>query len=433
MVMALAAAFISANAQVKSISAATSALERAKADTENPKKADKPATWIKYGKALIDAYVSPSGDGWIGASQQDLQIILGNDKPSAVEQLTIAGSPMIKEVYETRNYYYDPNGLLSMIEITKPICPDALQLAVAAYEKAAELDGKCSKKKEIGEALKDIKNKIVTEAYTAYNLGNMAKASENFAAAATACRNEMAGGEVDYEMFYNAGFTAQAAGNEAKAKEYFTTCYDNGYFGEGGEIFAKLADIASGEGNEDKAREFLEEGFTKFPQSQGILIGLINFYMSKEGSTDRLFELLGEAKKNEPNNASLYYVEGNICEKLGKVEEGVAAYRQCLEIDPNYFYGYIGEGILYYNLALKYQEEAQNEMDNSKYMALEKKFVETLKLSEEPFEKAMTFLDNEPQLRQGVAEYLKNICFRFRTEGDYQAKYEKYSAIAAGN
>jgi hypothetical protein len=31
-----------------------------------------------------------------------------------------------------------------------------------------------------------------------------------------------------------------------------------------------------------------------------------------------------------------------------------------------------------------------------------------------------------------LAEYLKNACFRFRNEGaDFQAKYDKYNAVAA--
>ena len=35
--------------------------------------------------------------------------------------------------------------------------------------------------------------------------------------------------------------------------------------------------------------------------------------------------------------------------------------------------------------------------------------------------------------KKQVAEYLKNICFRFRTESDvFSQKYEKYSKISAG-
>ena len=236
---------------------------------------------------------------------------------------------------------------------------------------------------------------------------------------------------LDTVSIYNAGVTAWASSNLDKAKELFGKCLDSGYYYTDGEVYAKLADIEKQQGNEAKGAEYLEEGFQKFPQSQSILVGLINYYLTSNGSTDRLFELLDLAKKNEPTNASLYYVEGNICEKLGLVEKAVAAYNKCSEIDPNYAFGYIGEGILWYNLALKYQEEAQNEMDYKKYDALEAKFVESLKNCIAPFEKALSMLSDE-STKVGVAEYLKNACFRFREEPGFAEKYEAYKAIVDG-
>jgi len=433
MVLALVAAFTSANAQVKSPSAAKSAVEKAKADTENPKKATKVATWMKYGKSLVEAYDSPAGDAWIGASRQELQLILANEKPSAVENVTLSGQQFEKEVYETRNYYYAPDATgtpkLSMVEVTKPVMENALPLAAEAYAKAAELDPKGSKTKDIQAALQSINTKLVEKAYTTYTLGDFAKASEEFEAAANAAAFAPLS-VIDTNSIYNAGYTAWAVGNNDRAKGLFQKCVDYGYYSNDGEVYAKLADIATKEQKAEEAGKLLEEGFQKFPQSQSILVGLINYYLTSNGSTDRLFELLDQAKKNEPGNASLYYVEGNICEKLGLTDKAIASYNKCSEIDPNYAFGYIGEGILWYNLAVKYQEEAQNEMDYKKYDALDAKFVEALKNCIPPFEKALELI-NDDTTKVGVCEYLKNACFRFRSEEEYAAKYEKYNAIVA--
>ena len=434
MVLAFVAAFTAANAQsVKSISAATSALEKAKAETENPKKSDKFATWIKYGQALMNAETAPAGNGWIGASQQELQLVLNGEKTRASETVVLGGQQYQKDVYDTRNYYYvgqGPTAQLMMIEITRPILENALPMAAEAYAKAASLDAKGSKNKEIKTALETINGKLVEKAYTAYTLGKMAKASELFEAAATAAAYAPLC-VLDTNSIYNAGFTAWAAGNNDRAKTLFSKCLDAGYYSTDGEVFAKLADIANKEGNEAKGAEYLEEGFKKFPQSQSILVGLINYYLTSNGSTDRLFELLDMAKKNEPTNASLYYVEGNICEKLGMTDKAIAAYNKCSEIDPNYAFGYIGEGILWYNLALKYQEEAQNEMDFKKYDVLEAKFVESLKNCIAPFEKALGMVSDK-STKVGIAEYLKNACFRFREEPGYADKYATYKAIVDG-
>ncbi len=442
MVLALAAAFTTANAQVKSVAAAETALQKAKAEVENPKKADKFATWIKYGQALIGAYDAAAGSGWIGASRQEIQLISNNEKPLSVENAVVNGESWEKEIYPTRNYYFNAAGQLGIIEVTKPIAENALEMALDAYKKAAELDVKGSKTKDITGALLSIAGKFTEDAYTAYTLGDLKKASKCFEQAALAKATEPLG-QIDSNSVYNAGFTAWLLSNADKqdeeaykadlerAEKFFLDAYKLGYYGEDGETFAKLADIAEKKGDAEKGKDYLEEGFKVFPQSQSILVGLINYYISSNGSTDRLFELLGEAKKNEPNNPSLYYVEGNICNELGKTEEAIAAYDQCAQIDPNYAFGYIGKGQMFYNLAVKYSEDAQNEMDDAKYMALVEKFEKYLKDCIEPFEKALSVL-NDDSTKVAVAEYLKNACFRFReADQSYQDKYDKYAAIVA--
>ena len=318
MVLALAAAaFTSANAQVKSIAAAQTAVQKAQADVENPKKAEKFTTWIKYGQTLVDAYDAPAGSGWIGANKNEVQLVSNNEKPMSVEQVVLNGQSWEKEVYPTRNYYYNEMGQLGIIEVTKPIYEDALMRALDAYIKAGELDVKHQKTKDITGAMLSISGKFNEEAYTAYTLGDLKKASQLFESAAIAREAEPLS-QLDSNSIYNAGFTAWLAGDMDRAEKFFKRSYDIGYYGDGGETFAKLADIAEKKGEAEKGKDYLEEGFQKFPQSQSILVGLINYYINNNGSTDRLFELLDEAKKNEPNNPSLYYVEGNICNQLGK-------------------------------------------------------------------------------------------------------------------
>ena len=70
-----------ATAQQKSPEALRSAVEKAEAAAVNPKKASKPDTWIKIGKAYIDAYNGPAGQLWIGATQTELQLVTGNAQP----------------------------------------------------------------------------------------------------------------------------------------------------------------------------------------------------------------------------------------------------------------------------------------------------------------------------------------------------------------
>ncbi|MDD6052692.1 MAG: hypothetical protein PUB91_02615 [Bacteroidales bacterium] len=418
--LAMIASMQIAGAQVKSAADAQKAIDAAKAAAENPKKATKAATWMKLGDAYVAAYDAPAGNLWLNGTKQELAIVMGNEKPSSVEDVVVGGQQFTKEVYAAKDLYFNPAGQLSAIKVTKPVDPKALQKAVEAYAKAAELDPKS----KAAESLASVNQKFVNEAYTEYVLGNFAAGSQLFEEAAKALK---AVGQTDTLSIYNAGFLAQNAGDKERAKGFYQQCLGLGYYSDG-ELYAKLADV-----DPDNTKKYLEEGFSKFPESQSILIGLINYYMSSEESTDRLFELLDVAKKNEPDNASLYYVEGNIHTQLKDYEKAAAAYKRCAEVNPSYEFGYIGAGIMYYNLAVELQEQAQAELDDAKYMKLAADFEKTLKSCIEPFEKAFEVTKDE-QIKLSVAEYLKNACYRFRDEdAKYQAAYDKYSAVVAGN
>lgn len=413
-----------ANAQVKSPADIKKSVEAAEAASQNVKKAAKVATWIKLGEEYIKAYDAPAGNIIPGASKQELALMMGNDKPVSTETVTLQGAQMTKETYKSKNLYFNEAGQLQIIEVTEPVYADALEKAVAAYKKAFEVDAKKSKAKDISAALESISQKYTTEAYNKYTFGDMAGASDYFEKAAGVLALEPVA-KIDTNSIYNAGFTAWAAKDMDRARSFFEKCYAAGYYSTDGDIFAKLADTDT-----LNTKKYLEEGFSKFPQSQSILIGLINYYIKSNESTDRLFELLDKAKANEPNNPSLYYVEGNIRAQLGDHEKAIVAYEKCAEINPEYEYGFIGEGTMFYNMAIDVQTKAQEELDDAKYMELVKEFESDLKSCIAPFEKAFA-ITKDNSVKIGVSEYLKNAYYRFREEGpEYQAGYEKYKKIS---
>jgi len=429
--LAFAALLLNVNAQVKSVSAVKSAVESAQKAADDPKKNTKLATWMKLGQTLLESYDACKGDGWIGAGEQELQLVMSGVKALAQETVNVGGQQMKKVSYNTMDYYFNEAGTLQFIIITQPIYPDALKRAEAAYKKAAELDAKGQKTEDIKAAVDKIVANYNDEAYAAYTFGDYAKSSACFEAAANASQS-VPFATLNAEALYNAAFTANMAGDLDRAKNFFEKSIAAGYEGEGGEAYAKVADILDKQGDKEASKDVLEKAFVKYPQSQSILIGLINYYVSSNGNTDRLFELLDIAKKNEPNNPSLYYVEGNINKQLGKEEQAIASYDECANINPAYEFGFIGKGILYYEKAIRLQEAANNEMDDNKWEALNKQFEEALRSCIEPFEKAFEVSKDE-DIKMNIAEYLKNACFRFRSEGqEYADKYEKYNAAVSG-
>ncbi|MBR2128976.1 MAG: tetratricopeptide repeat protein [Bacteroidales bacterium] len=417
-----------ADAQVKTPDAAKKAVESAEEAAKNEKKALKVGTWIKLAEAYVDAYSAPAGAAWLGATQQELMLVMGNDKPTGAEDVVVGGEPYRKEIYATKEYYYNQNGQLAIINVTKPVFEDPLANAVAAYAKAYEVDAKQSKVKDICAGLDNISKKYLDEGMTKYQLGDLKAASALFEKAAGAAATAPLS-QTDTTALYNAGYTAWAVQDYERAKGFFEQCLKAGYYYDGGEVYAKLGEVYTKLGDAKKGAELLEEGFVKFPQSQSILIGLINYYIESGENADRLFVLIDGAKKNEPNNASLYYVEGNIYKELGNVEKAIEAYYKCSEINPAYEFGYIGAGILYYDQAVKLSEEASNEFDDKKYEALVAQFEQSLKNALEPFEKAYA-VSKDNELKVNIAEYLKNIYYRFISNGpEYEAGYKKYDEV----
>ena len=419
---------VDAQAQTKEVAAAKAALEKAQAAAENPKQNTKQATWLKYGETLVKAFDAPAGNAWVGMSAQELQVLAAGERAISESQVELNGEAMIKREYTNKNLYFDGNGTLRAIEVTRPIVENALDKAVEAYAKAAELDPKGTKNKDIMTALQGINEKYTDEGYNAYTLGNLGQASICFEkavkAAATAPLSQL-----DTNSLYNAGLTAWHNFDFNRAQGFFEQCLNYKYYGTDGETFAKLADIADRLGDKVASKKYLTEGSQKFPESQSLLIGLINYYINSGEDTAQLFDLFAEAQKNEPDNASLFYVEGNARKKLGQNEEALAAYEKATQINPEYEWGFIGKGIQLYDMAVELQDKASQEMDDAKYMALMGEFEKCLKGCIAPFEKAFELVQDDT-IKSSLAEYLRNACFRFRGESEeFQAKYDKYNSF----
>ena len=430
-VLALLASFQVADAQ-SNVNSAAKAVESALAASQNEKKATKVATWMKLAQTYVDAYGAPAGNVWVGADMNALQLSMDSEKPSSVETVTLGDGQYTKQVYANKNLYFNASGLLSVIEVTKPVVEDALSKALEAYGKAYEVDVKHSKDKEISEGIKAIAEKLNQEAYFAYTLGDVKKA-EAFCEAAVEAAAQKPYDKVDTNSLYNAAFTAWSSEDFGKAKNLFDKCLGYGYYADNGEVFAKIADcisrIDTTAAGKAASKEYLEQGFQKFPTSESLVFGLINYYMTSGEGTDRLFELLQQAKTTSPDNASLYYVEGQAYKQIGDLDKAAKAYDESAAKDPKYVFAYIGKGQMYYDKALELQEKAQNELDDAKYMALVQDFEVTLKKCIEPFEQAYVVCE-DAAIKSTIAEYLKQIYYRFRDQDPkFQAGYEKYNAL----
>ena len=419
-----------ADAQVtKTPAAALKAVESAKAASENPKKEAKVATWLKLADAYMDAYNAPSGSLFTNAPRIQLQQMPGYKPAASVEEVVIDGIPYKKESYEDKVLYFDPSDMLKMIVVTKPVCEDPLAGALAAYAKAAEVDVKAAKAKDIKAGIELIGAKYFDEGMVQYTLGDNEAAAGLIAKAADAVLTAPVS-KVDTTYTYYAGYIFNQAGKYEQALKYFDRCVEAEYYADGGNLFPALAEVYMKLGDEEKGVATLQKGFELFPENANVLVGLINYYLPKEGGEAQLLDLIAKAKQAMPDNASIYRVEGDIYKRLADYEKAEASYNAAIAMTPDSPDAYIALGGYFIDRGNEYFNKGQETFDQKEYDALMAQYDEMCIASLEPLEKAYSLMPDS-DFKKNIAATIKQVCFVLRNKDNkFMEKYEYYNELS---
>lgn len=417
-----------ADAQVKSPAAAKKALETAQEAAENPKKNTKVATWTKLASAYMDAYDAPYGNFLLNTPKMQLVQMMIYKPSENVEAVTVMDQPYTKDVLENKVLYFDATETLRFIDVTEPVVEDALAGALAAYVKAAEVDVKATKTEDIVMGMKIAAAKYFDEGMTKYNLGDSKAAADLVAKAADASAMAPLSAP-DTTYHYYAGRMYLEAAAYDQARDYFERCLEIGYYGDNGSIYPYLSNTYMQLGDEEKSIYVLETGFAKFPEEPNILVGLINYYLEKEGGESKLLDLIDMAKKAMPDNVSVYRVEGTIHVRLGDMESAENAYKAAIELGPNDADAYLALGGFYIDRGSEYFNKAQETMDDAEWERLIGEYNKELVKSLEPLEKFMELVDENRQ--KDIAPTLRQVYFQIRNlDPAYQEKFEYYKQMS---
>ena len=407
------------------------AVDKAVAASQDAKKATKAATWLNLGKAYLAAYTNPTSSIALGVDRTTWDL-MSKEKPAAEEAVTVNGSNYTKLTYSHVDVYFNGSGQLEFAVVTKPsVEGDLLGEAAKAYSKAFELG---AKEKDVNDKLTEIVTLYNSAAYNAYTLGDSALASKMFKGAADVAYTAPCTAPGDDSAF-NAALTAVSVGDYETALKYYTICLDHNY-GENGDVNARLADVYGAMGNTAKQKEMLEAGFAKYPQNQAIIIGLINYAEANNEDPNYVLSLLDKAKENDPNNASIYGVEGNILSEMKRYEEAEAAFRTSIEKDPTYHYALYAWGKMWYERAVEFQvaaDELPLTAPQREYDAIIKNRDEAVTKCIEPLEKCFNE-SQEMDYKVACAEYLRRAYYQLsNSTNDYKAKSDFYKEFAETN
>ena len=418
--------------QSRELTDALSAFEKAKKEADNAKNANNPATWIKLSTAYANLYEAPVKVLWAGASRQELRILLAGQRTVKSEEQKIQGETMTVDTYADKVLYYNADGTLAAWKVASNQVPaNALQEALKYANKAAEVDTKNQKTKDIATQLERIKSIYRSDGSSANIIGDFAGASKDFEEAYNISIHKLVN-SMDTMLLYYAGLTSMFSHDYDRAIKFVSIALDSGY-DDNGDAYSYLAEAYLAKSDYAKAKDVLNSGFQKYANNQRILIALINVYRDSNDDPEKILELVKTAQRNEPNNPTLYYAEGEVWKNLDNAGEAMKCYEKSITIDPNYVFSHLAIGSVYYEQALVIQREMSAELDDNKYEILVKEMEKNLESAIAPLEKGFA-LAGDSDVKTAISEYLKNIYFRFREKSpEHAAAYEKYNQYFLGN
>ncbi len=164
----------------------------------------------------------------------------------------------------------------------------------------------------------------------------------------------------------------------------------------------------------------LQDATAKFPSEPWFLQNLINHYIYS-GQETKALDYLNQAIEREPNVAQYHHIKGNIDESLKNYDAAIADFNAALAIDPTLADAKAGIGRVYYNQAVKIQEDAAYITDQKEYNA-------KLAEMEAMFLKSLPFFEDAHNLAPENRDYLiilRQLYYRSNDEAKYNAINEK--------
>lgn len=222
--------------------------------------------------------------------------------------------------------------------------PGALDEARKSYEKTIELDAKNEYKEDILKRLEILASQSLNGGVDMYRESKFAESMKYFQTSAEI--NKKYFNRLDTLAIYNGGLAADKSGDVTTALNNFKLLTDANY--GGAKLFSLMANMYLTQKDTANALMTINQGRQKYPEDGTLITQGLNIYLSS-GRDKEAYAQNEDALKSDPNNAVLYYIKGNLADKLGKHDEAVGAYKKALEIKADYFDAAYNLGAMFFN------------------------------------------------------------------------------------
>lgn len=158
----------------------------------------------------------------------------------------------------------------------------------------------------------------------------------------------------------------------------------------------------------------LQEAVVRFPKEPWFLQNLINHYIYS-GQTEQAIVYLDQAIEREPSVGQYHLIKGNIIANENRYDEAMKEYEEALRVDPTLADAMAGCGRVYYNQAVKMNEDAA-------YIADAKEYKKALNAMNDMFKKSMPYFEKAHEMDPANRDYmmtLRTLYYRFSMEAEY--------------
>ena len=420
---------VSAAAMAQSnVDALMKRLERSNQDINNPKKADRPATWINRGeiyRQLGDANVSQL---FVGQPANLMVSAMGNPlNADAIPVVKIGNEEYQKYDYPNVVVYLAPDNTVAMYEEKTPAFEGAFQKSIESYDKALQLDPNNQRNKDnVNAGLNTVVTSLLVKANNEFLLKEYAKAYDTYAMAAKL--QDQMNDPRSSEVYFQMAVCAIMAMDYQKANTALDVLLAKKDYRDGAVLY--YAGVVKSEIPEEygHAEEIFKQGIQMYPDNSDMLNGLINLYIKKGESPDKIIPIIKQAQQKDPNNPNLILQEGNAYIAMDDYDNAIKAYDAAIAADPAFFNAVYNKGFAYYKLADQAYKEL-NDMDYTNVSATKAKNDEVLNYRKQAIEvlEQAYVMDNS---NKSVVELLKALSFSMRDEDPkYLEMYEKFNEI----
>lgn len=410
-------------------------IENSNEDIANPKKAEKIATWLNRGKLFVEAATEISKNIYEKMPRTQADLMLGNPREEIV---TMDNVQYKKLTYPIMAVYVDELDMVRGWEFDDVVYEGALEEAIAAFDKAYELDKDKKNAEKINAGYQSIFDEYYKDGGNFYFLGQYEKSGEAFENALKLVDKPGYTGvdnEVTKSLSHDTGLTYYFGKNYPKAIEYLSKAEGLGYERDG-EIYNLLYHAYRGLADGDveilkQVDPLLYRGFIKYPGNANVIESITDLYIRTGKEPKELLPVVEEAIENDSRNLALWNALGRLYDGLGDVDKSLEAFTRMGELDPQNFSAFYNQGIL----SIRKADAMLEEVNAATFKTQEEYDAAKKNGPYEVYKKAVTALEKAYELNPAESssvEYLRRVTGVIRSEPGMAEKFQKYNDLVRG-